>query len=242
MKVSEVGATKLKCHACSYVWQIPARAYVTSAYPFVKRSGMVMSCPQCKGSRNLKIVHYLRKDFQEVADFEAALPYILKNEGTGYEGPPATDQPTNSGIISADVAQYRKVNISTITVSIMMRLTQQEIHDIYLQCYWNAMRLSEINDQAIATAIFDCGVNRGIGIGAKYAQRVCNMKNLGLVIDGKIGDNSLVAINQLSRAYFIQNLVHMMDSGYDAIAVTHPEKARFLKGWLARSNRLLTLI
>lgn len=242
MKASDVGSTKLRCIACSHEWQVPFRVHKGRVGPFIKRSGQVMSCPQCGGCRNLKISSHLRKDFVDMADFEASLPYVLKNEGVGYEAPPQTDQPTHSGIISADVAKFRGVNISTITIAMMMNLSQGEIADIYRKEYWDAMRLGEVNDQSIATAIFDCGVNRGLGIAGRYTQMACNKKGSALIVDGSIGNRTIEAINQQTRGMFIHNLVFLMDAGYQAIVDSKPYDVKYIKGWLNRSNRLLTLI
>lgn len=242
MKIRDIGSTNLRCIACSHEWRVNSYISKSKEGPFIKRSGMIISCPQCNGCRNLKIMSHLRKDFLDMANMDIALPYVLKNEGEGYEGPPNIDQPTHSGIIAADVAKYRNVDIRSITINMMMALTQEEIRDIYLQDYWNKMRLGEINDQPIATAIFDCGVNRGIGIGIRYAQMSCNKKGAGLTIDGAMGPKTVEAINQQTRGTFIQNLVHLMDAGYQAIADSKPYDVKYLNGWLARSNRLLTLI
>lgn len=177
-----------------------------------------------------------------MSNFITALPYVIQNEGIGYEGYPETDQPTNTGIIAADVAKYRNVNIDTITVEIMKSLSKEEINDIYLHQYWNPMRLSEVNDPGTATAIFDCGVNRGLSVGVKYAQRACNLYGGALVVDGVMGMRSLAAVNKISRATFINQYVALVLAGYEAIISEHPIDERYKNGWFARANRMLTLI
>lgn len=177
-----------------------------------------------------------------MAAFNVSLPYVITNEGTGYEGPPITDQPTNTGIIAADVAKYRMVPLSSITIEIMKSLTYQEIEDIYLQQYWNPLRLSEVIDQSMATCIFDISVNRGLTVGPKYAQRVCNLNGGALVVDGVVGTRSLAAINSQDRKAFIRHMVSMMESGYDSIIAAHPVDEKYRRGWFNRANRLLTLI
>lgn len=177
-----------------------------------------------------------------MAEISLSLPYVYKNEGVGYETYPATDQPTNTGIIAADVAKYRGVKLSRIAPQDVKDLTPEEIEAIYLQQYWNPLRLSEVNDQGIATCVFDSGVVRGIGIGAKYAQRTCNSLGSSLVIDGQIGLHTLAALNIQSRPQFIRQYVALMEAGYDAIIESHPGDARYKKGWYSRASRLLTLI
>lgn len=177
-----------------------------------------------------------------MAEISLSLPYVFQNEGIGYETYPATDQPTNTGIIAADVAIYRHVPLSQVTANDVKNLTRDEINAIYLEQYWNPMRLGEVNDQAVATTIFDSGVVRGIGIGVKYTQRTCNSLGGALVVDGQIGAHTLAAVNKLDRASFIRRFVLLMDAGYDAIVAHNPHDARYLHGWLARASKLLTLI
>lgn len=177
-----------------------------------------------------------------MSDFKTALPYVIQNEGTGYETAPMTDQPTNTGIIADDIARHRNVPLNNITAEDVKNLSIREIEDIYLQLYWNAMRLGEINDQGIATTIFDCGVNRGNRIGIKYAQRACNSLGGGLVVDGQMGLHTLASINTMPRDKFIRHFVTLMEAGYDAIIADHPGDAKYHRGWFSRCNRLLTLI
>ncbi len=124
----------------------------------------------------------------------------------------------------------------------MKSLDRSEIDSIYFEQYWGPLRLNEVHDQGIATTIFDCGVNRGISIGAKYAQRVCNLNGGALVIDGHLGMRSIASLNAQNRKYFISHFVALMESGYDAIIHAHPSNEKYRRGWFARANRLLTLI
>ena len=177
-----------------------------------------------------------------MSDFNEALEYVLGNEGTGYSGPPENDQPTNSGITAAAVAEFRGVPASSITARDIQNLLGGEINAIYKKLYWDALQLGSVTDQAIATCIFDTGVNRGIGVGAKYAQRACNINGSQLVADGRVGFATLSALNQAKRGPFIRVFQSLEAAGYLAILAAHPEDARYENGWMARSRRLLTLI
>lgn len=175
-----------------------------------------------------------------MAKIEASLPYALVNEG-GF----CIDDggPTNFGITIPDVAAYRKVPLSQITTDDMRNLSLSEATAIYKQQYWDALSLDQVNDQNIATCIFDTGVNRGIGVGAQYAQKVCTLLGHSVVVDGQIGPLSLAAINQCARAPFIQHYEALEMAGYLAIAAGDPAKYdRYLAGWENRAKRLLSLL
>lgn len=177
-----------------------------------------------------------------MANLKTALEYVLQNEGIGFEDYPRTDQPTNSGIIARDIAIHRNVPLSHITRTDVKDLTPQEIESIYREQYWQKIRGDEIEDGRVATAIFDCSVVRGYGVGVKYTQRICNMLGGALVLDGQMGLQTLGALNQMNRGPFIRHLELLMAAGFEAIAHAHPVDQRYLNGWLSRAKRLLTLI
>lgn len=174
-----------------------------------------------------------------MAKIENSIQYVLDNEG----GWTIDDGGwTMWGIVVSDVAAYRGVKNSAITEGDMKNLTIQEATAIYKQQYWDKLSLSQLFDQNIATCIFDTGVNRGISVGAKYAQKACNMSGAGLTVDGAIGPKSLAAINGMARSEFIKNYESLEWAGYQAIAAGNPAKYdRYLKGWDSRAKRLLSL-
>jgi len=169
-----------------------------------------------------------------MADLNLSMPYVLQNEG-GY----TVDDggPTNFGIVEQDLATYRGIPVSTITAEDIKNLTVAEATAIYAKEYWQPMGLSAVNDQSIATAIFDAGVNMGIGTGARLAQRV-----VGATGDGIIGPNTLLAINTWTRANFIPPFANAVLTHYQGIVASDPGKySRYFPGWSARAKRLLTL-
>lgn len=175
-----------------------------------------------------------------MAKIENSMNYLLANEGgfTIDDG-----GPTMWGIVISDVAEFRGVPASSITEDDMRKLGVAEATAIYKKQYWDAMSLDSINDQNVATCIFDTGVNRGISIGAKYAQKTADAMGGSLNIDGKIGPLSIAGINACSRAAFIRRYESLVWSGYQAIVESNPGKySIYLKGWDSRAQKLLTLI
>lgn len=176
-----------------------------------------------------------------MAKLELSMPYLIFNEG-GYGEPPEDDQPTNYGIIAADISIYRNVPISSITRDDIKNLTMIEATAIYNLQFWQPLRLDQVNDQNIATCIFDTAVQRGLSVGAIYAQRVCNLLGGALVADGILGSYTVAALNKCDRTLFIKNYENMEVAGYVAIIAAHPKDAIYRHGWMTRAQRLLTLI
>jgi len=90
--------------------------------------------------------------------------------------------------------------------------------------------------------MFDIGVVRGIGIPPLYAQQICNGHGSKLAVDGHIGPLTLAAVNSILPSVFIQDFANKTRLGFLGIVASHPTQVVFLKGWLRRANRLLTLI
>lgn len=174
-----------------------------------------------------------------MSDFDSALQYVLDNEGGFTDDPEDSGGATNFGITHEDLSNFLGHAVSTDDVR---NMTLDTASQIYRQCYWNPMRLDEVASSPIATAIFDTGVNRGISIGAKYAQRVCNQEGASLSVDGSIGPLSLAAINSTPPAVFIQDYYDLVKAGYDAIIANRPSQRVFQNGWMARAKKLLTLV
>lgn len=177
-----------------------------------------------------------------MADFDKALEYVVENEGRGYETWPQTDQPTNTGIIAADISEWKKIPKARVSAEDVKNLSWSDIRAIYKQFYWDKIRGDEIFDQGIATCVFDTCVVRGLGTGIKYAQRTCNLLGGALVVDGEIGLRTLASLNQIPREKFIKVYENLEAAGYLAIVSAHPEDERYLKGWLNRAKRLFSLI
>lgn len=170
-----------------------------------------------------------------MADINLSMPYLLVNEG-GYSEPPMDDQPTKWGIIAADIAKHRGVPIESVTVDDIKNLQMPEATAIYKTQYWDVLSLDLVTSQNIATCIFDTGVNRGVTIGAKYAQKIANVYP-----DGIIGPQSIYAINKWGLPNFIGAYEQMVWAGYQEILAAKPQDEKYRHDWEGRARRLLIL-
>ena len=128
------------------------------------------------------------------------------------------------------------------TVDAVRNLTLEEATKIYKAHYWNPLNLDLVANQAIATAIFDMSVLRGPSVAGKYAQQALVRCGYGLTVDGHIGVNSLAALNKVDPVTWLMNYEKLVESGFLGIVKNNPSQNRFLKGWLNRARRLLSLL
>jgi Putative secretion activating protein len=172
-----------------------------------------------------------------MSDFDQAIPYILKHEGSEYTDiPQDKGGPTKWGIIQSVLAQWRG---HEVTKQDVQNLELEEAKKIYEAYYWNPLNLTSLLDQKIATIIFDQGVNFGISVAGKRAQKACNKLGAVLIEDGKIGPKSIYAINQTNPVDFYLEFIKESQMHYARIVSANSSQAIFLKGWLSRTHDLL---
>ncbi len=171
---------------------------------------------------------------------DPALAYTFVNEG-GFSNVPQDHGGATSqyGITHEELARWRKHPVS---VSDVRNMKADEAKAIYAAWYWNPIGCPGIENENVAIAMFDIAVVRGIGVPPKYAQRICNAHGADLSIDGHVGPKTLAALNSMAPAVFIRDFSSMVEQGFRGIVSNNPSQRIFLKGWVNRAHRLLTLI
>lgn len=160
-----------------------------------------------------------------MAKIEDSMPFLLVNEGGYSDNPHDRGGCTNHGITQSTLTTWRHHPVSCMDVR---NLSIPEATQIYKVHYWDALRLDSIISQNVATALFDVAVNRGVGTARQYAAGVCSI----------MGHAS---INDCDPHTFVRDLANRVKEGYLNIVVLHPSQKVFLKGWLNRVGRMLTL-
>ncbi len=173
-----------------------------------------------------------------MGDLEAALAYLAVNEGgfsndTGDHG-----GATRFGITREDASCWLKRSVS---VAEMQSFPYETAKAIYLAWYWLPLACNRISDEGIATAMFDIGVVRGIGIPPRYAQMTCNAHGSALKVDGHIGPLTLAAVNAMAPKAFLTTFEEYVELGFREIVQADFTQEKFLAGWTARARRLLSL-
>lgn len=170
--------------------------------------------------------------------FEQALDYTFANEGGFSNDKFDHGGATKFGITIAELSRWRKKPVSVADVANMQ---VQEAMAIYKAWYWDSMDLDEIVHTGEQMSMFDIGVVMGIGIPPKFAQQICNAHGGNLVLDGHIGPKTIAGINSVVEAVFIRDFSSKTEARFRGIVAANGTQAKFLKGWLNRAHRLLTL-
>lgn len=163
-----------------------------------------------------------------------ALNYLLIDEGGYCNVPGDSGGPTKYGITQSDLSHYLG---RQATIADVQSMTVATAGQIYWARYWTPMHLDQITDPKKATALLDIGAVCGIGTAAHLAQEACHIAHSTLVLDPP----TILAINAMSRAGFIEAFEKIDEERFEAIAAAHEQDVKFLKGWLNRARRLLTL-
>ncbi|MFN3659583.1 MAG: glycoside hydrolase family 108 protein, partial [Pseudolabrys sp.] len=142
-------------------------------------------------------------------NFQASLDRLLRHEGGYTNHPSDPGGPTNFGIT---IAVYRKYVKPNATAADVRAMTVAEAKTIYRARYWDAQRCDEL-PAGVDYAVFDYGVNSGIGRSGKVLRRVLRLPdNTSAVSDAVIAAaraanaSGLVAAICDERLRFLQAL------------------------------------
>jgi lysozyme family protein len=130
--------------------------------------------------------------------YDDALRRVLAHEGGYTNHPSDPGGPTNFGITIADYRRYVKPGATAADVK-AMRL--DEAKAIYRAKYWDAMRCDDL-PAGVDYAVFDYGVNSGIGRAPKVVERIIGAK----IVDGKFSDAELVVLRQKDARTLINGI------------------------------------
>jgi lysozyme family protein len=172
-----------------------------------------------------------------MADFTRAIKFVLEKEG-GYQALVADRGNYNSAGqligtnygISAPILERYLGRLPT--VNDMKTLSQNTAVEIYKRFFWDRMRGDQINNLAVALAIFDWYVNAGLPA-LTFAQSIA-----GVTADGIIGPNSIRAINSQDSLIFFNRYQAVRKSWYEGLVKRRPSNQVFLRGWLRRVDSI----
>ena len=162
--------------------------------------------------------------------FQKIFDYLLKVEGGYSDDKYDSGGKTKYGIIEVEARKYGyKGHMRDMPVEIAK--------DIYYKKYFKGNRLDEVVNDKISLSICDWIVNSGTW-GAKKAQQALNIVNgTDLATDGKIGNQTLFALNHVDTDKFLQVYYELQRRFYNSIVASRPTQRVFLKGWLNRVDR-----
>ena len=124
----------------------------------------------------------------------------------------------------------------------MKNLSITQAKKIYINKYWNKLRLDNVAAIAprVAEEIFDSAVNMGVGRAGRFLQRSLNIFNAKghLVVDGQIGPATVQALTKFidKRGYYgdivlTRALNSLQGAFYISLAERRVKDKRFIYGW-----------
>lgn len=135
----------------------------------------------------------------------------------------------NGGLTKYGISQrsYPQVDIAN--------LTEDQAKAIYQSDFWDALKLDQVLDSSVASAIFDTAVNFGQSRAKRIIQGIA-----GVTVDGIIGPKTLAAINSATAPIFIAMLVLSRIEHRVDVCLHDPSQKTFIIGWLRRDLDLLS--
>ena len=135
-----------------------------------------------------------------------------------------TDDPADAGGLTNFGISHRAY--PTLDIA---NLTKEEAVNIYARDYWQAVNI-DLLPESLRWKVFDMGVNM-------YPTRaVVMLQNaVGAVPDGRIGPDTVKAIQVVGEGETLSRLIEAQVTRYVNIIVANPSQLKFLKGWVRRA-------
>ena len=155
-------------------------------------------------------------------NFPRAVDHTLRHEGGYVDHPADPGGATNRGITLATYRAWTKR--PNATKEELRGISEQTAREIYRENYWHPISADKL-PHGVDHMVFDMGVNAGTFRSAQLLQEV-----LGVLVDGRIGPQTLAAAAQADPRQLIDDLRARHERYYRGLA----NFATFGRGWLAR--------
>lgn len=167
----------------------------------------------------------------EFSNPENALHKNKTESGFTYMGIYQTAHPKWAGwlIVSDFIKKYKDIKITSKELYKNDTLTRL-VYLFYKKTFWDIARLDEVDSQKMADEIFIFGVNAGMGVAVKVAQRL-----VGLFADGKIGSETLDRLNKFNEVVFDKQYDSLEQEHYNNLIAKNPKLKIYANGWRNRS-------
>lgn len=173
--------------------------------------------------------------------FLNVIPVILKHEGS------LSDQKGDSGGITSmgvSLTFLRSIHKDldgngVVDALDIKSMTKEEAIDIYWNNFWKP--IYESMPAGVGEKVFDVAVNAGPNEAHILLQKTLVSLGAKISIDGAIGNQTIQAMAVYDPSVIVHGYVAQQIAFYKAIVVKHPEDAKFLAGWINRSNYLGTV-
>lgn len=156
------------------------------------------------------------------ANFPRSLGFLLKSEGGFVNDPRDPGGATDEGVTQHQYDLWRIA--SKLPTQSVQHIAQSEVEAIYRGWYWNPVHGDQL-PSGVDYCVFDCSVNSGPHVAAKWLQRAA-----GVAADGQIGNVTIAAVKAADPRRIIDGIC----SERLAFMRTLPTWSHFEKGWSSR--------
>lgn len=167
--------------------------------------------------------------------FDAAVAIVLAHEG-GFQNDAADPGNWTGGAVGAGACVGTKYGIAAATHPRLdiAALSEDDACVIYRRDWWDRLGLARL-PPPLGTKLFDAAVNLGADPAIVCFQRALNAVGGALAEDGVLGPATIAAANEVPADVALAALREALAAHYRQIVARHPDRARFLTGWLARA-------
>jgi lysozyme family protein len=171
--------------------------------------------------------------------FDGAFNYLLGDEGRKYTNDPNdSGGPTKFGITKRTYEAFFKKSVPDSEIE---NMTEDTAKQVYFYEFWKPLRLDEIENDGLATAIFDCAVLYSPKISVRMAQTSLRACGRTCAVDGSIGEHTLQALNGIAPFMFLTVYRGQVLLRDEKVVEANPKDKKYLNGWKARADRLVDL-
>lgn len=169
-----------------------------------------------------------QRDTQKVKEdkFEAAIEYILRNEGGLSNHPLDRGGLTKFGISKAS---YPNLDIR--------KLTRKDAIEIYRKDFYDRFKLERIKDQNILNKVFDMAVLMGKARATLIFESTLNKLGHQIPKDGILDDQMIAIINDYNSETLLAKYKEELKAFVRRIIEVNPSQEVFRKGWYARIDQ-----
>lgn len=157
---------------------------------------------------------------------------IIQKEGRRYTNNPSDHgHGTKFGITEATLTEWRGHPVQSEDVE---ALTESEAREIYFNEYIKKPGFGLLTDPQIQAFMVDAAVNHGVAGAIRMLQ-----KEVGVPQDGRLGPQTLAAINAMPQAKLYRGLLADRIELYGHIVSNDHSQIVFLNGWLSRAGSFI---
>ena len=166
-----------------------------------------------------------------MSDFDKAVVVVLAHEGGFVDDPADPGGATNFGISTPFLKQHGL----PCTYEDVKNMTVDFAKKCYFDFFWTPQFYGKLDDQVIATKMFDAAVNMGPQQANRLLQKALGAMGFEIVPDGFIGSQTLALANKAGTGSLLSALCEQFVTFYTKLAASKPELAKFLPNWLHRA-------